>query len=213
MLNAAITGKDKSGNRISYPVESFDKPLMWESFKGYPIGFQRLYIEKLREKYNVTQAKIAEMFGIHFSTFSKYCSDSLKIVFKKHRMSVAEKEAFAAFCSTLEEKRSKIAKGGDSAYGEGSKNQIKVAEEMSSETKKNQNVCEFPIVIGDDAPKYPDEDFSTKTKEYEQNNKQRMRRILLDYDGEIDLVSVFKTLRWLIREGDNASMHIEVNFE
>ena len=206
MLNATITSKDKAGNRISYPIETFNKPLDWQSFKGYPLEFQRLYISKLKEKYNVTQGRIADMFGIHFTTFSKYCSDPLKIQFMSHRMSDAEVEAFESFCSKMETKKKDIAYKGESAYDNGSMNQIKVTEEAK---------IDIPIVI-DDKPS-PIIEVVQRKKEREEKDassiKSNLKGIVLNFEGRLDTSSVLFTLDRLLDRDVTGRMRIEIELD
>lgn len=202
MLNAVITSKDKSGNRISYPIESFDKPLDWESFRGYPLSFQRLYVEKLKEKYNVTQARLSEMFGIHYSTFSRYCSDPLKIVFNPHKMKPAETEAFQNFCAKMEERNKRIAYDKEFAYDDNSMNQVRLVEE-SIKPK-----TEIPIVLdGETSHKKIIEEKECK------RNRTLVKNMSLNFEGDLYLSDVFHVLRGIMGEGTNGRMHIEVFFD
>lgn len=203
MLNATITSKDKAGNRISYPIDTFDKPLDWQSFKGYPIGFQRMYINKLKDKYNVTQNRIAEMFGVHFTTFSKYCADPLKIQFISHRMSIAEVEAFEAFCAKMDEKKKDIAYEGDSAYGNGSMNQIKITEEAK---------IDIPIVIDEEykpALEVIKRDEPPRVEKVNEN-KTNLKSITLNFEGKLDMSNVLFTLNRLLDSDAVGKMKIEI---
>ena len=222
MLNAVITSKDKSGNTIQYPIETFDKPLNWLSFRGYPLSFQRLYIQKLKDKYNVNQKKIAEMFGIHSTTFSKYCADPLKIEFDHHRMSVAEKEAFEAFYSKLEEHNKKVAYDGDRAYENGSMNQIRLVETTPSkaldeEPKSNMiqdkpDYLKMPIVLEEDIKGLPTAMDATKM-ENPNRKKTTLKDLHLKFEGELDMHDIFFTLDRLIDKGAKGSVVIKVEFE
>lgn len=220
MLNAVITSKDKSGNTMQYPIETFDRPLDWVSFRGYPLTFQRLYIEKLKEKYNVTQAKLAEMFGIHFSTFSRYCTDHLNIAFSGQRMSRAEVEAFQAFYSKLEDQKKRISYEGESGYASNHMNQVRVVEESSptkqvkdSKTEQAKRYPDIPIVIGDRLDNNASaQEYKPKRKD-DQKYKSNLKDLYLNFDGELNVTDIFWTVKKLIPDGTIGSMEIKCVFK
>ena len=222
MLNAVITSKDKSGNTIQYPIETFDRPLDWESFKGYPVTFQRLYVEKLKERYNVTQSKLSEMFGIHFSTFSKYCTDHLKVPFPIHKMSRAEIEAFEGFCSRMETQKKKVAYEGENGYPDNHMNQIRLVEStgkkpdekpVSNKPESEKSFLKMPIVLGENIESLPTAVDASKVKRESTKKKTSLKDLYLKFDGELNTSDILFTLNKLIDEGARGSMIIRVEFE
>lgn len=220
MLNAVITSKDKSGNTMQYPIETFDRPLDWVSFRGYPLTFQRLYIEKLKEKYNVTQAKLAEMFGIHFSTFSRYCTDHLNIAFTGQRMSQAEVEAFQAFHSKLDDQKKRISYEGENGYDSNHMNQIRVVEESTSPQKdKESNSAQrkkyqdIPIVIGDDEKCLAQNQSLSSRKDEDRAKRSTLKDLYLNFDGELNVTDIFWTVKKLVPDGTAGSMVIKCVFK
>ncbi len=210
MLNAVITGKDKSGERKTFKAEEFDRPLTWESFKGYPINFQRLYIRTLQDRFNVTQQKLSDMLGVHYSTFSRYCTDPLKVVFKSgNRMTNEQKAEFDKFCESLEKKREEIAKKGDGAIGPGYKGQIRVAEEMNAAERGEKQAPVIPVQFD----KNQDPKSNPKQDRANSNPKTNIRKVVLNFDGEIYLDSVINTMRAVIQDGVEATLSITCEFE
>lgn len=59
--------KNMSGECIKYA--SLKKPMTWEEFKELPNDLKKEYIKNLREKFNVPDKDIADMFDVHRTTF------------------------------------------------------------------------------------------------------------------------------------------------
>ena len=53
--------KAMNGEPKTYKLNS---PMKWEEFKAMPEDLQIVYITKIREKYNVSDLKLADMFGV-----------------------------------------------------------------------------------------------------------------------------------------------------
>lgn len=61
--------KSMNGECKSYRLNS---PMSWEEFKSMPDDLKVVYIKALREKYNVPNTALAEMFDISSSMLSRY---------------------------------------------------------------------------------------------------------------------------------------------
>jgi len=61
--------KAMNGEVKSYRLND---PMNWEEFKALPDDLKVVYIKALREKFNVPERKIAEMFGLHPVTWSHH---------------------------------------------------------------------------------------------------------------------------------------------
>ena len=51
---------------------NLNKPMYWDIFKSMPDDLKKEYINGLREKFDVPDGKIAEMFGVGVNTISRY---------------------------------------------------------------------------------------------------------------------------------------------
>lgn len=60
----AMNGETKTFN--------LNKPMYWDTFKAMPDDLKREYINGLREKFDVPDQKIAEMFGVIPNTISRF---------------------------------------------------------------------------------------------------------------------------------------------
>ena len=49
------------------------RPISWEWFKALPIQGEREYYKALRNRFSASTQMIADMFGVHKGTFSRYC--------------------------------------------------------------------------------------------------------------------------------------------
>ena len=88
--------KSMNGECKSYRLNS---PMSWEEFKSMPDDLKVVYIKALREKYNVPNTALAEMFGICGPTLSRYF-DTLGLSVGKAAAASKktwEKEAFLAW--------------------------------------------------------------------------------------------------------------------
>lgn len=63
----------KELNKMNGDVKSYrmNDPMTWEEFKSMPDDLKIDYIKLLRQKFNVSDSKIAEMMGIGQNTMSK----------------------------------------------------------------------------------------------------------------------------------------------
>lgn len=61
--------QNMSGECKSYRL---NEPMKWPEFKAMPTDIQGLYLTALREKYNVSDAQLAKMFGAAQPTVSAY---------------------------------------------------------------------------------------------------------------------------------------------
>lgn len=83
-----------------------DEPMDWSEFKELSDSLQTMYITHLREKYNVSQGKLATMFGIVQSTIYNCCVKlGIADLFNKSQMDKEQKAAWKEFLSkrTVEE--------------------------------------------------------------------------------------------------------------
>lgn len=62
---------------------NLNKPMYWDTFKSMPDDLKKEYINGLREKFDVPDTKIAEMFGVGGNTISRY--------FKCYGLAIAHK--------------------------------------------------------------------------------------------------------------------------
>lgn len=51
---------------------NLNRPMTWDEFKALPDHIKKMYVKSLREKFDVTNAGIADMFGIQRSTLSHH---------------------------------------------------------------------------------------------------------------------------------------------
>lgn len=69
----------KELNAMNGEVKNFNlnKPMYWDTFKSMPDDLKKEYITGLREKFDVPDTKIAEMFGVGIGTVSRWfkCCD------------------------------------------------------------------------------------------------------------------------------------------
>lgn len=72
------------------------KPMKWEEFTAMPQDLQAAYIEKLIDRYGVTNARLAYMFGVTGSMVSRYL---IKLgVYRRHKpMNEAQIAAWEQF--------------------------------------------------------------------------------------------------------------------
>lgn len=52
-----------------------NEPMVWAEFKALPDDLKTSYIKLLREKFDVPDRKIADMFGVHFVTLSRFLKE------------------------------------------------------------------------------------------------------------------------------------------
>lgn len=62
--------KAMNGECVKYA--SLKKPMHWDDFKNLPDDLKKEYILGIRERFNVPNIAIAEMFGVSYSCISKY---------------------------------------------------------------------------------------------------------------------------------------------
>lgn len=58
-----------NGEVVNY---RFNDPMSWNEFKNMPDDIKKMYINGLREKFNVPNKEIADMLGVCQATFSKH---------------------------------------------------------------------------------------------------------------------------------------------
>lgn len=94
------------------PVEKFNlnKPMSWEEFKALPDDLKITYIKKLRERFNIPNTALAEMFGVHAATLCGYLKCYGLGVGKSAGGSVRkwDKEGFAEWRGIVNETESEV---------------------------------------------------------------------------------------------------------
>lgn len=77
---------------------NLNAPMTWDQFKYMPNDLQREYLEKLRNRFNVTNGELGKMFGVTGDAIRKYChSHKLGDLVDKHWMTNEEKERWRVF--------------------------------------------------------------------------------------------------------------------
>lgn len=61
--------KRRNGKTATYEM---NKPMKWQEFKSAPADIQKEYVTRLRDCYNASDAKIAEMLGVSGCVVSQY---------------------------------------------------------------------------------------------------------------------------------------------
>lgn len=61
--------KRRNGKMATYEM---NKPMKWQEFKTAPADIQKEYVTRMREEYNASDAKIAEMLGVSGCVVSQF---------------------------------------------------------------------------------------------------------------------------------------------
>ena len=87
--------KERNGNMV---VFNLDKPTSWAEFSAVSKETQKMYIQKLRDTYDVRPVNIADMLGISYSSFHRVAKD-LGVDFNSGRIKKDNEAAWNAFLS------------------------------------------------------------------------------------------------------------------
>jgi DNA-binding NtrC family response regulator len=85
--------KQLNGNVMIYRL---GKPMDWETFAAMPADLQAEYIEKLIDRYGVTNTRLAGMFGIDKDTLG-HKLEELKLRNPNHHMTAEQEAAWHNF--------------------------------------------------------------------------------------------------------------------
>ena len=191
-----------------YTEEELHVPMRWQKFKSQPIDFQIQYIEYLKYKFNATQTFIAEkLFKIHVSTFCKYNTETLNIIFFGNKMSKDEKRNFLDFVSLIEAEEELMLS--TTKHDVDHSTQLKPVEFTPKE---------MPIVIDDLEHTKITEERKTESpsiRRYKNPNfksNTRVSRFTINFDGEIDHVFIADAIRKNVPKGSEGSVYIDIKF-
>ena len=70
--------RERCGEVVSYQL---GKPMEWEQFKQLPDGVQRIYIDRLMERFSPTATDLSKVFGATAQTIAKYLGNEFGIHF------------------------------------------------------------------------------------------------------------------------------------
>ena len=156
------------------------KPMNWEQFKELPVHIQKEYIEGLQEKYHVTSLELGQMFGVKSITVRRHCvNNGLGISFKTGRSMNAAERENC--CGFLNEETACEA-AADTVCQEEALPELTEVQEP--------NVA----VNVDGAVRQP---------------KMTMRRVNLQFAGEIDVDMIANSLRFIF--GNQTTGEVEIN--
>lgn len=80
---------------------SMNRPMDWRQFKDMPEDLQEEYVRTLRERYTVSQAELARMFGVTQRAVANHVGRrGYGSLFAHGRMSAAERIAWHTFCTS-----------------------------------------------------------------------------------------------------------------
>lgn len=95
---------------------SMSEPVLWKEFRTWPEEYQREYIFSLRERFNVLDVMLADMWGLnrqYFGRFIKKIHANVGGTTKKYKPSENDKGRFALWCLSIldipEVKQTKVA--------------------------------------------------------------------------------------------------------
>lgn len=88
--------KELNGEVHTYQM---NKPVTWAQFKEYPPEFQKEYLDKLTEEYNVNYTTLSEMLGVGTSSIKRLVEkNQLGVTFKVgHSMTGEQRKAWKRF--------------------------------------------------------------------------------------------------------------------
>ena len=90
--------KERNGIMVTYHLS---EPMDWKSFRAMPNDLQRQYLQGLVDRFNLTQAALAEMFHLspHYLSKTLFNSGFSQMFARGRKMSDAQLESFRAFCA------------------------------------------------------------------------------------------------------------------
>lgn len=89
------TKKELKAMNGEVKIYRMNDPMSWDEFKEMPDDYKKLYIKGLRNKFNVPDQHIAEMFNVSLAKLTLYLKD-LKLEYV-HDTEIWNKEAFLAW--------------------------------------------------------------------------------------------------------------------
>lgn len=93
---------NKELNEMNGEIVKFNlsQPMKWKQFRMMDRGLQKEYLEKLRDKFNVSPEAVAKMLGVDKSTFKMYCKDTvLQDPISHRRRNPTQEAEWQAFCN------------------------------------------------------------------------------------------------------------------
>ena len=95
-----------NGKVVSYNMKA---PMKWKQFVAMPVDLQKDYLNGLIQSFEVSQKQLAEMFGVHPCTLSRWLGGAkLGVEFQRgSRMSKNDKLAWAVFLHPQEQTEQK----------------------------------------------------------------------------------------------------------
>lgn len=89
---------------------NISRPMKWDEFKEMPNDLQKDYVKKLRDFYNASDAKIAEMLGVSKAPVSFYFRDHGLQDGEFRRMTKRQQASWDRFCALgpVEEKQEHV---------------------------------------------------------------------------------------------------------
>lgn len=92
---------ERGWRKMNGPVNTINMnaPMAWGEFKELRADLKEQYIRNLVERFGVTKAALAEVFGINVTTFMRYTKDVNmgELFYAGKKMKVVEKKAFYEF--------------------------------------------------------------------------------------------------------------------
>lgn len=182
--------KERCGPVMSYNMGA---PVVWESFKKFPLDIQREYITNLQNKYGATATDLGKMFGVKALTVRKHSdSHNLGLMFPRgHSMNPAERAEWRKFLGEEEEVVEAVAAAADEAA---SQTVVELHEEADVPEMEAAQVLEAASAPPAAAPA----ESSTTT----------MTQVCLKFSGAINIDMIANSLRQIL--GNQSSGELEI---
>lgn len=203
---------------VSWTKEDLHEPMRWKKFRSKPLKFQIEYVEYMKTHFHANQKAIAEqLFNIHVSTFCKYNTDVLNVIFYGDRMTKDEKRKFSDFVSRLEIEEDLMLAT--------TKRDVDYSTQLPPKKEPEQK-REMPIVLDDAKPvankftlveSEPAGEEKKKTIRRVKNpnfkpKSTRTTRMSFNFDGEFDLDRIVETIKKNVPSGSDANVYIDIKF-
>lgn len=182
--------KERCGPVMSYNMGA---PVVWESFKNFPLDIQKEYITNLQSKYGATATDLGKMFGVKALTVRKHSDKyDLGLTFPRgHSMNPTERAEWRKFLGEEEEIVETVAATADEVVAQ---TVVEVHEEDDAPATETAQVLEAESAPPAAAPV--------------ESNATTMTQVCLKFSGAINIDMIANSLRQIL--GNQSSGELEI---
>lgn len=192
---------ERGWRKMNGPVNTINMnaPMAWGDFKELRVDLKEQYIRGLVERFNVTKATLAEVFGVNVTTFIRYTKDiNMSDVFRVgKKMKADEKAAFFEFFGHVPVEF-------ESVTCNDSGEDCNDSEPMVNESESVANESEFIVVRGDAMI----QDSESDAMKSAGKSKFAMHEFSIEFRGAFDADHVANSLHSIIGAGTPVKVKI-----